>query len=174
MKRALGAVLASALLVVFGISHAQGQQLDKLREQAAAEAQRSATASSEIANIKNRRELYGKPGVISYAVLLSRSGQVVMYLTVDGKCTSSKKRIEKPEEEKVITYGEDGKGNPKYKSVAIARQSDDGTFGSSAPYLYCFTADGRYIQWSGNYFLSDKPIELTTKPVVITKAGKGK
>lgn len=160
------ALIGGAILVGAPVITLAQDALIRQREQAIADVQSTVTESYEIDNIGQRRLLYGKPGQISYVVLLA--GPVVVdYFTVDGKCTSSKKRLLPGEKLVAITNGTDGDGNYKYKGAALAVQSDDGTYGSSAEYIYCFTTDGRYVQWNGAYDVSDKPIELTMQPLVV-------
>ncbi len=133
--------------------------LAKMREKAAAEAERAVTNSYEINNIAKRRHLFGKPGIIGYVVFLNDMGQPVQYLTVDGKCTSSNKRL---------TRGQEIMEGQYSNEFVVDAASEDGTYGKSDEYIYCFTPDGRYVQWSGQYLYSDKPFDLTTKPMVIS------
>ena len=46
-------------------------------------------------------------------------------------------------------------------------RSEDGTHGKSDEYIYCKTVDGKYKQWNGDRYISNAPIELTIKPLVI-------
>lgn len=45
--------------------------------------------------------------------------------------------------------------------------SDEGTHVSSNHYVFFWTTAGQYIQWSGNYLYSDKPIRITEQPMVV-------
>jgi len=47
--------------------------------------------------------------------------------------------------------------------------SDEGTFGSSDAYVYWWTEEDQYYQWSGKYLYSDKPFRLAIEPLVITE-----
>lgn len=139
--------------------------LTKMREEAAAEAQQSVTFSYEIENIKRRRALFGKPGVVGYTAFLAPMGQPVDYKAVDGKCTSSNKRL---------TPGQRIETGAGYVQFVMNSPSEDGTFGSSDEYIYCFTPTGQYVQWNGLYYYSDKPFDLTIKPLVVETAEAGK
>lgn len=44
---------------------------------------------------------------------------------------------------------------------------DEGTYGSSNPYIFFWTVDGQYIQWSGKYLYSDKPFRIEDPTIVI-------
>jgi hypothetical protein len=110
--------------------------------------------NAEIDNIKHRLELTSKPGAIGYIVLLNQMGQPVAYDTVKGKITSSGKRLTKP-------FDESANG------VIRTAPSDEGTWGSSDPYLYYWTVNGVYRQWSGLYLYSDQPIRLSQPTLVV-------
>jgi hypothetical protein len=111
------------------------------------------TENSEIENIKRRLELTSKVNAIGYIVLLNDAGQPILYTTVKGKVTSGGKRLTREDE---------------YISGALRKSaSDEGTYGSSNPYIYFWATNGTYHQWSGHYLYSDKPIRLRVEPLVI-------
>jgi hypothetical protein len=111
------------------------------------------TENSEIENIKRRLELTSKVNAIGYIVLLNDAGQPILYTTVKGKVTSGSKRLTREDE---------------YISGALRKSaSDEGTYGSSNPYIYFWSTNGTYHQWSGQYLYSDKPIRLRVEPLVI-------
>lgn|SRR3989344_3537712 len=139
--------------------------MQRLQNQAAEAAQRAAagtTEPNEINMIKDRRIMNGKPGLQMYVILLSKGGQPIDYFVTQGKCTSSTKRLTPTH--KLVDTGPN--------SLVVKAPSEDGTFGTSAPYIYCKTVNGVYKQWNGNYYASDKPIELTIKPLVIDVSGR--
>jgi hypothetical protein len=111
------------------------------------------TENSEIENIKRRLELTSKVNAIGYIVLLNDAGQPILYTTVKGKVTSGSKRL---------TREDEFTSNGLRKSA-----SDEGTYGSSNPYIYFWATNGTYHQWSGQYLYSDKPIRLRVEPLVI-------
>lgn len=119
------------------------------------------TENAEIDNIKQRLELTSDPGLMGYVVLMNEAGQPVMYTTVKGKITSGGKRLTKPFQ---LTRGDRGEWSGDFVTVA---PSDEGTWGSSAPYIYFWTTAGQYVQWNGKYLYSDKPFRLAVKPLVI-------
>lgn len=118
------------------------------------------TANAEIENITKRLQITSDPGLMGYVVLLSESGQPVLYTTVKGKITSGSKRLTKP-------YEYDSSYGSYYQ---VESPSDEGTYGSSNPYIYFWSQSGQYVQWSGHYLYSDKPIRLSIKPLVIDVA----
>ncbi len=121
--------------------------------------------NAEIENIKDRLELTSQPGLLGYILLLNQSGQPIMYVAVKGKITSGSKRLTSP-------YG----CTPnRFESGIICdiglAPSDEGTFGSSDPYIYFWSVSGQYYQWNGGYLYSDKPFRLTIEPLVVDIEG---
>lgn len=112
--------------------------------------------NNEIENIVRRQEMFSKPGVISYIVLFNQTGQPIKYTTVKGKVTSSGKRLSNP------------------NCAGGICPNDDGTFGSSDSYVYFWTESGEYVQWDGAYLLSDKPIRLSTPPLIVEVISESK
>jgi len=171
VKRAI--LLITIAVALFGCDQQPPPRsaVEAQRRQADAEVSKEQTYSYEIENIKHRRLLFGKPGIIGYVVFLNQSGQPVQYLTVSGKCTSAGKRITQTKQYEWMPYpgiadtDKDSDRSGNYQ--LMDGPGEDGVYGQSEPYIYCFGADGRYWQWSGDYLYSDKPFDLTIKPLVI-------
>ncbi len=143
-------------------------RLEALAQQAAQEAAAATIDPQEINMIEYRRTLMGKPGLQLYVVFINDMGQPIDYFVTNGKCTSSNKRLTDTTE---LVKGDKGS---YYGYFDVPAASEDGTHGSSDEYIYCRTADGKYKQWNGDYYASDKPIELTIKPLVVNIVTKGK
>ncbi len=159
----IGGVLCASFALA--ATHVADDPIARLQKQAAEAGQRAAAQTvepNEIDMIKYRRILNGKPGLQMYVVLLSRSGQPIDYFVTKGKCTSSEKRL-------TPTHR---LAHPGPNDVVVKAPSEDGTFGSSSPYIYCRTVNDQYKQWNGRYYVSDSPIELTIKPLVIDTSGR--
>ncbi len=136
----------------------------QLEQKAYEAAQRSAAQTiepNEIEMIKYRRILNGKTNLQMYVVFLSRSGQPIEYFVTAGKCVSSHKRLTPTH--KLVHTGPN--------SLVMRAVGEDGTYGSSSPYIYCRTVDDKYKQWNGRYYVSDSPIELTIVPLVTDPSG---
>jgi hypothetical protein len=116
------------------------------------------TANAEIDNIKKRIELTSKPGALGFIILLNDAGQPILYEGVEGKVTSGGKRLTAPD--RLYHYGLE-------RSFVRASPSDEGTWGSSSPYIFYWNTEGVYRQWSGQYLYSDKPFRLRIDPLVI-------
>lgn len=122
-----------------------------------------AAGNAEIDNIKKRLELTSDPALMGYIVLFNDMGQPILYTTVKGKVTSGSKRLTAPFQETALKRG--GVGDQSSSDFTDA-PSDEGTWGSSNPYIYFWTTGGQYIQWSGTYLYSDKAFRMDTPAVV--------
>lgn len=120
------------------------------------------SANAEIDNIKNRLELTSDPALTGFVLLMNEAGQPIMYTGVTGKITSGGKRLTKPFQ---LTRGDRGES---YGDFVTDAPSDEGTWGSSSPYIYFWTPTGQYIQWNGKYLYSDQPFRTTVEPLVIS------
>ena len=116
------------------------------------------TENAEIENIKRRLELTAGVNKIGYIVLFNDAGQPILYTTTKGKVTSGGKRLT-PED--TLT-----------QSGIRRAASDEGTYGSSSPYIFFWDSRGSYHQWSGQYLYSDQPIRLRVEPIVIDIGGQ--
>lgn len=125
--------------------------------------------NAEIDNIKRRLELTSNPGQIGFVLLLNEMGKPVMYTSVKGKITSGSKRLTQPQEYKCL--GVAG-GGCSYQTVDAP--SDEGTYGSSGPYVFFWTESGQYFQWAGKYLYSDKPFRITDPTIVVIDATPAK
>lgn len=122
------------------------------------------TDNAEIDNIKKRIENTSHPGTMGFVILLNQSGQPILYEGVVGKITSGSKRLTKPMQTK--QYGIGGaNGGAAY--VNEPAPSDEGTWGSSAEYIFYWNQNGEYRQWNGGYLYSDKPFRLRVEPLVV-------
>ena len=117
--------------------------------------------SLERENIKKRLELWNNDNKESYIYLIS-FGRVMAFYVVKGKITSGNKRLTSTER---FVGGKDC--GDSYCDMLIESPELDGTYGSSNPYIYFWTTDGAYVQWNGEYMLSDQPLKLSTQPELI-------
>ena len=159
----VAAIAASLALVGCGPDGTVQAPVKVAQAQKAAEAANSIQFSenSEIDNIKKRLELTSNPGQIGFVLLLNEMGKPVMYASVKGKITSGGKRLTPPWQKVRLDCGQ-------YCSEDIAEgPSDEGTYGSSNPYVFFWTTDGQYFQWAGKYLYSDKPFRISDPTIVI-------
>jgi hypothetical protein len=147
-----------ALLLVAGLSvtacaepTARDQQAQR-GAQVAQKAMGNSTTNAEIDNIGERLRLTSNPNLLGHVAIVNKVGQVVLYTTIKGKVTSGSKRLNSSG----YCPGTNGTECP----------SDEGTFGSSNPYVFFWTTQDQYIQTSMDYIYSDKPLRLEEKPLM--------
>jgi len=133
-------------------------------------------------NIRDRLLMDNKPGSIKHLYIISAySGQVLIYSTVRGKVTSSGKRLQ-PTRIVVGASGEWRRPGFFFKKtegrdmITDEVPQDDGSYGSSIPYLYWWDAAGRYHQHyiSGGQILhiSDQPVPVKNVQINMTLTTK--
>ena len=116
--------------------------------------------SLERENIKKRLELFNQQSKISYIYFLSY-GRIVAYHVVEGKISSGNKRMTTNQK---LENGDGTQGNMDF---VVESPSLDGTYGHSGDYIFFWTTEGIYIQWNGEYMLSDEPLILTVDPLLV-------
>jgi hypothetical protein len=127
--------------------------------------------TAEQRNIVHRLREDNRPGSIKHLYVISAfSGDVILYSAVDGKVTSSGKRL-KPysvaaQDNQSCSY--ELRGIPVEISGQMRRTTeviqDDGTYGSSIRYLYWKTPQGtfhkHYISGGQIVHISDQPLRV--------------
>ena len=119
-------------------------------------------------NIQDRNQMDNQPGSIKHLYVVSAySGQVLIYSTVRGKVTSSGKRLT-PDRINNESGGFEIKiGGNEFLTNEIL--GEDGTYGSSIPYIFWWDSKGIYHQHfpEGGQIIhvSDQPIAI--KGVII-------
>ena len=119
-------------------------------------------------NIRERLIMDNEVGSIKHLYVISAySGQTLIYSTVRGKVTSSGKRLS-PTSIVVGASGENkrsgfstGRNNEMVTDEVV---QDDGTYGSSIPYLYWWDTKGVYHQ---HYVSGGQIIHVSNEPVSV-------
>ncbi len=130
-------------------------------------------------NVKERYKRDNDLGAVKHLYIVSAySGQTILYSTVKGKVTSSGKRLTPTEVESALSDGGFWYGG---MNVDIAGRNtvtgevlqDDGTYGSSAEYIFWIDERGAYHQHyvSGGQIvhISDKPVQFGSVQMEINK-----
>ena len=122
--------------------------------------------TTEQRNIGKRLKEDNQPGSIKHLYVISAySGQVLLYSTVDGKVTSSGKRISPTS---VLTSGDYNDAIP----ISISKNTyytgevlqDDGTYGNSIEYLYWWDTKGVYHQ---HYVTGGQILHVSNQPISV-------
>lgn len=123
--------------------------------------------SVEQRNVRDRLAADNKPGSIKHLYVISAySGQVLIYSTVRGKVTSSAKRLTPEVVSGLYDQNADSFAVPIGNVTALTKEvlGDDGTYGSSVPYIYWFDAKGAYHQ---HYVEGGQIVHISDQPLAI-------
>lgn len=124
------------------------------------------TNSLERANVAKRAALFDSPDKISYIYLVNY-GKVMAFYTVRGKVSSLRSYMT-PEEKLVDAEGNTCTHDSSESFCYIIGAADiDGTYGENVDGIFFFTTEGAYVEWHGDYMMSDQPLKLTTQPELI-------
>ena len=170
-------ILASALFFVWSCTPNRPRPAPKATtgvSQATADVSvGSSGLTVEQENVKRRLEEDNRPGSIKHLYVISAfTGDVILYSTVDGKTSSSGKRLSP-----YSVVGTDGQyvdresrgvgirigGRSHYTTEVL---QDDGTYGSSISYLYWWDTLGRYHQ---HYVSGGQIIHVSDQPMNFPK-----
>lgn len=131
------------------------------------------TTSEERKNVAKRAELFNSENKQSFIYLVSSTGRVMAFYTVKGKVSSLRSYMA-PMENLVNADGEkcsrsDEKGgmagnSDNHSCYPVEAPDIDGTYGENVQGIFFFTTDGAYVEWNGEYLMSDQPLKLSTQP----------
>jgi hypothetical protein len=129
--------------------------------------------SLERQNLKDRNEYLNDQNNQHYVYLMSH-GKVVAQYTAQGKVSSvnskltSNKQVVKSQDCIETTYKE-GHGSC-YKVVESPQM--DGSYGTNGDGIFFFTTTGEYVEWNGEYIVSEQPMNIDTPPELTKKVNE--
>jgi hypothetical protein len=121
--------------------------------------------SLERENLIKRINLLNDENKVFYVYLVNY-GKVMAFYTAQGKVSSlntyltgKDKIVRNPYRNFQSEYGE---------NYFLMESPDlDGTYGSNTDGIFFFTTEGAYVEWKGDYMMSDFPLKLSTPPELI-------
>lgn len=165
----MGVLSAAALLSACGIQDAPTSAAG-VRQATATIATNTNGRSAEQENIIARSERDNRPGSIKHLYVISAySGQVLIYSTVQAKVTSSGKRLtpttvngsDRTDACSGSSFRANGVGYCTEEMV-----QDDGTYGTSIPYLFWLDSKGVYHQ---HYPEGGQIIHISDQPMSVPR-----
>lgn len=117
--------------------------------------------SLEREQLNKRTKLWNDKNKVSYIYLVDY-GRIMAYYVIKGKVSSVNSQITNPNQ---IAIRKTGQGN--WNAGVIPSPAEDGSYGSNGDAVFFFTTDGTYVEWSGKYHLSDKPLKMTQEPLLV-------
>lgn len=124
------------------------------------------TNSLERENVAKRAELFNKSDKISYIYLVNY-GKIMAYYSVKGKVSSLRSYMA-PMQKLINNKGEDcSDWNATGSCYTVDAPDIDGTYGENVEGIFFFTTEGAYVEWHGDYMMSDQPLTLSTPPELV-------
>ena len=116
--------------------------------------------SLERENLKRRLNLLNDENKIFYIYLVSY-GKVMSEFAAQGKVSSVNSKLTTQEQivEDPWRYQSGGK--------VVESPDLDGSYGTNGDAIFFFTSSGAYVEWAGEYMVSDFPLQLTTPPELV-------
>ena len=129
------------------------------------------TTSAERKNIAARAVLFDSESKVTYIYLVS-FGKVMAFYPVKGKVSSLNSYLSPLD--KLVREG--GKPcvweSPVGSCMVVSSPDIDGAYGENADGIFFFTTEGAYVEWKGDYMVSDQPLKLTTQPELVQNITK--
>lgn len=120
--------------------------------------------SLERENLIRRLDLLNDENKIFYIYLVSY-GKVMAEYVAKGKVSSVNSKLTTQEQivRDPFAYSSgDGRQGKVVESPDL-----DGSYGTNGDAIFFFTTDGAYVEWSGEFMVSDFPLKMTTPPELV-------
>jgi hypothetical protein len=131
--------------------------------------------SAERKNIAARATLFDNENKTTYIYLVSY-GKVMAFYQVKGKVSALESYMT-PLDKLVFADGtpctrRESEGDYTAASswepcYAVSAPDIDGAYGENSGGIFFFTTEGAYVEWKGDYMVSDQPLKLTTPPELV-------
>jgi len=133
-------------------------------------------SSSTRKALVERTKLFDAENKTTYIYLISY-GKVMAFYPINGQAVSLRSYLT-PMENITNSYGtlckKAGQWNTYEPSCSsgdgymVSAPDVDGTYGDNPDGIFFFAADsGAYIEWKGDYMVSDQPLQLSTPPALV-------
>jgi len=117
--------------------------------------------SLERENLSKRLVRFNDPNKVSYIYLISY-GKVMGFYAIKGKVSSVNSRLTTGEQ--IVSRGSTASFFDRY---VVESPQLDGSYGTNGNAIFFFTTEGVYVEWSGVYMLSDRPLKMSTPPALV-------
>lgn len=114
--------------------------------------------SLERQNLRRRYETLNDQNQQFHVYLMSY-GKVVSYYVAQGKVSSVNSKLTQPEQI-VKDNGRSGAG--EQNDHVVSSPQLDGSYGTNGDGIFFFTTDGSYVEWNGEYLVSERPMNIQT------------
>jgi len=125
--------------------------------------------SQERINLKKRLERFNSESKVSYIYLIDY-GRIMGFFTVKGKVSSVNSLLTTPDQIVTMTSGSIV-SERRFSRHVVASPDLDGSYGSNGNAIFFFTTDDTYVEWSGTFMLCDRPLKLSSPPLIVINEG---
>lgn len=94
-----------------------------------------------------------------FHVYLMSYGKVVSYYVAQGKVSSVNSKLTQPEQI-VEDVGDSRRG--EQNDHVVSSPQLDGSYGTNGDGIFFYTTDGSYVEWNGEYLVSERPMNIQT------------
>jgi len=120
--------------------------------------------SLERENLRRRYQTLNDRDKVFHVYLMSY-GKVVSYFTAKGKVSSVNSKLTQPEQ---IVQDTGRSGHGEQNDHVVSSPQLDGSYGTNGDGVFFYTTDGSYVEWNGEYMVSERPLNIQT-PVALEK-----
>ena len=120
--------------------------------------------SEERKNLVRKLETFNSEDKISYIYLVNY-GKIMAFYTIKGKVSSVNSMLTTTEQ--IVTRDGDQCSTLSSECYVVSSPDIDGSYGSNGNSIFFFTTEGAYVEWQGDYMLSDQPLKLTQQPEMV-------
>lgn len=121
--------------------------------------------SLERQNLIRRYKTLNDQNQIFHVYLMSH-GKVVSYFTAKGKVSSVNSKLTQPEQ---LVPCDRNNGGGRDEECVVSSPQLDGSYGTNGDAVFFFTTDGSYVEWNGEYVVSERPLSIQTPLSLETK-----
>lgn len=122
--------------------------------------------SLERENLIRRLDLLNDENKIFYIYLVSY-GKVMAEYVAKGKVSSVNSKLTTQEQVVESPFFDGYNGAGGNRGLVVESPDLDGSYGTNGAAIFFFCTDGAYVEWAGEYMVSDFPLSLTTPPQLV-------
>jgi len=115
--------------------------------------------SLERENLKRRYDTLNDRDKVFHVYLMS-FGKVVSYFPAQGKVSSVNSKLTQPEQ--LVPCDRTDGGGWDDEDCVVSSPQLDGSYGTNGDAVFFYTTDGSYVEWNGEYLVSERPLNIQT------------
>jgi hypothetical protein len=122
--------------------------------------------SLERENLIRRLDLLNDENKIFYIYLVSY-GKVMAKYVAKGKVSSVNSKLTTQEQIVKDPFTQYSGSGSNRQGKVVESPDLDGSYGTNGDAIFFFTTDGAYVEWAGEFMVSDFPLKMTSPPELV-------